>query len=163
MPQLDTTWFVPQLVWLAISFVVLYLLMAKLALPQISSVLEARRRHIDDDLAKAQQMKDEAEAVIAMYQKALAEARANAQATLRETVEKLNAESAERQRKLAATLAAETAAAERRIAEARSQALAGLGEVAAEVMQAAALKLSGLAVDAAAARAAVDAVLRERA
>src|ERR1700691_3243287 len=163
MPQLDVHTFAPQLIWLAITFIVLYLLMAKLGLPRVTRILAARRQRIDGDLAKAQQMKAEAEAVIAAYEKALAEARAAAQQTLRETTERLNAESTERQRKLAASLAAETAAAERRIHDAKDQALANLREVAVEVVRAATLKLTGSDIDAARARSAVDAVMHERA
>ncbi len=163
MPQLDVHSFAPQLIWLAITFVVLYLLMAKLGLPRVAKILADRRQRIDGDIAKAQQMKAEAEAVIAAYEKALAEARAQAQQTLRETTERLNVESSERQHKLAEILAGETATAERRIHEAKVQALANLRDVAVEVARAAALKLTGSEIDAARARSAVDAVMHERA
>jgi len=68
MPQLDVSTFAPQLVWLAITFVVLYLLMAKLGLPRVSAILDARRKRQDDDLARAAEMKAEAEAALAAYQ-----------------------------------------------------------------------------------------------
>jgi F-type H+-transporting ATPase subunit b len=163
MPQLDVTTFPPQLIWLAIIFIVFYILMVKIGLPRVGTILDARRNRIEGDLEKASQMKTEAEAVIAAYERALAEARAEAQATLREATERLNAEAAERQRQVAEKLAAETTAAERRIAEAKAQALANLRDVAADVARAAALKLTGTEVDTARAGAAVDAVLRERA
>lgn len=162
MPQLDISTFPPQLIWLAITFIVLYLLMAKLGLPRIARTLGARRERIDTDLEKAQQMKAEAEAVIAAYERALAEARQQAQQMLKETTDRLNAQAAERQRGLAEKLAAETGAAERRIAEAKTVALGNIREVAVEVARAAAARLAGAEIDAGRAAAAVDAVMRER-
>jgi F-type H+-transporting ATPase subunit b len=162
MPQLDVHTFAPQIVWLAISFIVLYLLMARVGLPQVGGILAKRRQRLDGDLAKAAQLKDEAAAVIQSYERALATARADAQAMVRETTERLNAVAAKRQHELAQALAAETTRAEQRIAAAKHQALAGLRDVAVEVAQAAALKVTGVALDRAHAGAAVDAVLRER-
>jgi len=162
MPQLDFATFPPQLVWLAITFIVLYLVMARLGLPRISGILAARRGRVEGDLEKAGQMKAEAEAVIAAYERALADARGQAQITIRETLERLNAEAADRQRHFAEKLAAETAAAERRIAATKAEALANLREVAVEVTCAAAAKLTGRDIDQARAGAAVDAALRGR-
>src|SRR5580658_9230771 len=136
MPQLDVHTFASQIVWLAISFIVLYLLMARVGLPQVGGILERRRQRLDGDLAKAAQMKDEAAAVIASYERALATARADAQAMVRETTERLAAAAAKRQHELAQALAAETARAEERIAAAKRQALAGLRDVAIEVAEA---------------------------
>ncbi len=163
MPQLDVATFPSQLAWMAVTFIALLIVMTWVGLPRVGSILAERRKHIDDDLDRAARMKEEAETVIAAYQKALAEARDEAQATLRATVERMNAASAERLKKLADALAAETSAAERRIAEAREAALAGLREVAVDVARAAAAKVTGSELDPARARAAVDAVLRERA
>ncbi|MDA0676265.1 MAG: F0F1 ATP synthase subunit B', partial [Proteobacteria bacterium] len=54
MPQLATGDFVPQLVWLAITFIALYVVMWRVALPRIVDVLEERQRRIDDDLLMAE-------------------------------------------------------------------------------------------------------------
>lgn len=162
MPQLDLATFPPQLIWLGITFVVLYIVMASIGLPRVGGIITARRARIDGDLDKAAQMKREAEAVIAAYDKALAEARMQAQITLRETAEQLNARAAERQRKIAEELAQETAAAERRIDAAKREALGSLREVAIDVTRAAAQKLTGAELDAARAAAAVDQAMRER-
>lgn len=162
MPQLDLQTFPPQLFWLAVIFIVLYVLMATLALPRLEKVVEARRARIDGDLERASQMKAEAEAVIAAYEKALAEARANAQATVKATTDRLAAEAAERQKQAAAKLAAMTAEAEKRVADAKAAALGNVRSVASEVARAAAHRLIGGDIDEAQAATAVDAVLQER-
>ena len=162
MPQLDIATFAPQLIWLAITFLLLYGVMAWVGLPRVSGVLAARRAKIDGDLEKATQLKNEAEATIAAYEKALAEARMQAQITLRETTEALNALSAERQRKVIEELGRETAVAEKRIAEAKAQALSSLREIAIDATKEAAQKLTGVALDTNHAAAAVDNAMRER-
>jgi F-type H+-transporting ATPase subunit b len=145
MPQLDYHTFVPQLVWLAITFVILYALMSRLALPKVKAAIEGRRHHLDGDLGRAAALKEEAEAALAAYQKTLADARAAAQETLRQTGEKLAAEAAERQRQLAATLAEQIATAEARIAAGKEQALSEIRGIAAEVGSAVVEKLTGAA------------------
>jgi F-type H+-transporting ATPase subunit b len=163
MPQLDLSTFPSQIFWLAVFFVVLYLLMAKLAIPRIEKVIDERRDRIGDDLDKAGRMKSEAEAVIAAYEKALADARHQAQLTMKETGDRLAALAAERQRQAGAVIAERTGVAEKRIKAAKSAALADLRGVAVEVARAAAAKLVGSAIDEARAGAAVDAVLKGRA
>jgi len=163
MPQLDYHTFLPQLVWLAISFVVLYILMSRLGLPKVRNAIEARRHRLDNDLGQAAAAKAEAEAALAAYQKTLADARAAAQETLRQTGERLAAEAAERQRQLAATLAEQVAAAERRIAAGKEQALGDIRGIAAEVGGAIVEKLTGAAPDAAAMTSAVARELGGRA
>jgi F-type H+-transporting ATPase subunit b len=163
MPQLDYHTFVPQLVWLAVSFIVLYVLMAGLALPKVKAAIEGRRQHLDGDLARAAALKEEAETALAAYQKMLAEARAAAQETLRQTGERLAAEAAERQRQLSATLAEQIAAAEARIAAGKDEALAEIRGIAAEVGSAVVEKLTGAAPSPAAMTNAVSHTLNGRA
>ena len=163
MPQLDVSTFAPQLVWLAITFIVLYLLMSRLGLPRISGVIEARRKRIADDLARASEIKNQAEAAMAAYQRALAEARAGAQATVKESSERFAAEAAERQRQLAAALAEQTKAAEQEIAAAKERAFAEIRSVAVEVARSVTEKLTGTAADEAMVAPAVDRAMAERA
>jgi F-type H+-transporting ATPase subunit b len=163
MPQLDISTFAPQIFWLAISFVVLYLLMAKLGLPRVRAALDGRRLRLDGDLGRAAALKVEAETALAAYQKALADARAAAQETLRQTGERLAAEAAERQRQLAATLAAKIEAAEQRIAAGKAQALGEIRGIATDVGAAVVEKLTGVAPDAAKLAGAVGRALNGRA
>ena len=163
MPQLDLSTFPSQLFWLVVTFGLLYLLMSRVALPRVTAVMVARRASIDGDLERAAKMKAEAEAVMAAYERSLADARAQAQATLKEAMDRFGAVAAERQKKAAAALSAETSAAEKRIAEAKAQALAGLRTVAVDVARTATRKLVGVDIDEGSAGAAVDQVIRERA
>jgi F-type H+-transporting ATPase subunit b len=162
MPQLDFSTFPSQIFWLAITFTVLYLLMAKLILPKIESVIGQRESRIEGDLQQASRMQGEAEAMLAAYEKALAEARRQAQAKMKETTDRLNAIAAERQAEAGKMIAERLAAAERRIAEEKARAMASLRDIAVEVAQAATSRLVGSAVDGTRAGAAVDAVLKER-
>lgn len=156
MPQLDVTTFPAQLFWLAVSFIVLYGLMRWLALPRVERVITGRREHLNGDLARAADLKTEAEAALAAYQKTLTEARAAAQAMLRETADKLAAEAAERQQRLSATLAEQIEAAERRIAAMKEEALAEVRGIATDVGGAVVEKLTGASADPARLAAAVD-------
>lgn len=146
MPQLNPDSFASQIFWLALTFIVFFLIAWRVALPKIGRVLEDRRERIDRDVSKAQEVRNEAEAVLAAYEKLSAEGRASAQVVIREANELAAAEAAAEHEKLGHRLADDIAKAERRIAEARSSALEGLGDVAAEIAQSAAAKLTGLDV-----------------
>jgi len=77
MPQLDVETFPSQLFWLAVTFVVLYILMSWVGLPRLTAAIEARRQRREGDLARAAQLRSEAEAANAAFQRTMAEARAN--------------------------------------------------------------------------------------
>jgi len=160
MPQLDPAFFGTQLFWLVISFVVLYLIMWRLAMPQVAGVLKQREDKIQGDLETAQKLKEETKSVIAAYEKALADARSQAQALARETTDAANAEAARRQQEVSDRINAELVAAERRIAEARAAAMANVKTMAADVAQSAFAKLTGAQADQGKLTAAVDAALK---
>jgi F-type H+-transporting ATPase subunit b len=77
-PPFDSTYFASQLVWVAITFGALYLLMSRIALPRIGAILEHRRRHIADDLAQADELGGKSQAVLAAHEQALGQARGRA-------------------------------------------------------------------------------------
>ncbi|MGE5505257.1 MAG: F0F1 ATP synthase subunit B' [Actinomycetota bacterium] len=161
MPQFDPAFFAPQLFWLAVTFITLYVLMAKVALPKIGAVLDERQRKIDDNLDKAAQLKAEAEAAIAAYEKALAESRAHAHAVIKETSDRLAHEAEQRNKELAARLADQIKAGESRITAAKDKALANVRDVALEVAGSVVSRLVGQAGDQSKLEAAVAAALKE--
>jgi F-type H+-transporting ATPase subunit b len=159
MPQLDFSTYTAQLFWLALWFVVLYVLMAKVGLPRITLAIEARRQRRDDDLARAAQLKAAAEAANAAFQQTMAEARAEAQALIKEAADRFAVEAAQRQRALAAVLAEQIATAEERIAATKDEALSEVRGIAIDVGRAVVEKLTGSAPNAATLAAAVDSSL----
>ena len=159
MPQLDPSSFTAQLFWLVVWFGLLYLLMVKVGLPRIAVAIDARRERREDDLARAQRLKSEAEEVSAAFQRTMAEARAQAQAVIKEASDRLAAEAAERQRALATILAEQIATAERRIAASKEAAVTEMRGVAIDVGRSVVEKLTGSPPDAAKMTAAVDSVL----
>ena len=84
MPQLNFHDFAPQLVWLVITFVVLYLVMSKLAVPAISDTLDKRQAKIQGDLDAAEKASEDTRALVAAYEKRLADAREDARRLQRE-------------------------------------------------------------------------------
>jgi F-type H+-transporting ATPase subunit b len=163
MPQFDPTYFAPQLVWLGITFLALYLLMSKLILPRINGILAQREDRIDGNLQRAEALKEEAAQVLATYQKAIADARAQAQGALAKAAADIAAETAAREAEFAKKMADQTAAAEAGIRTAKTQALADVRGIAAEVAAMMAGKLVGSAVEPNAVVQAVDSVMKERA
>ena len=65
MPQMEFADYMPQVVWLVITFATLYVLMAKLALPRITDILETRQRHLEHDLELSEKLRDEAQTTLA--------------------------------------------------------------------------------------------------
>lgn len=162
MPQFDPAVWVPQLIWLAITFVVLYLLMSRVALPRVSEVLEEREVRINESLRKAERLRLNAEDAIASYEKTIADVRAKAAEEVRAAREQAAAESAKRNAELNERLTAQISAAEQRINLARNAAIAGLRDVAVTVSGAAIERLIGQQVDQKSLASVVDSVLREQ-
>jgi F-type H+-transporting ATPase subunit b len=159
-PPFQKETFASQLFWLALAFVALYLLMAKVGLPRVAAILQARRDRIAGDLAEAQRHRDESEAAMAAYEKALADARNRAQAIANQTRDKLMGE-AERSRKvLEAELNAKLAVAEETIAATKTAAMANVQAIAAEAAAAIVERLIGTTPAPQAAAAAVERALK---
>ncbi len=163
MPQLDVATYAPQLVWLIISFVLLYVLMARLALPRIADVLEDRKRRREDNLSKAEELEKEAEALSETYETQLSETRAQAHAQVATAVEAAKSRHDAAIAELETGLRGKVAEAEAAIAAARTTAMADAAGIAAEAARLAAEKIGGVAVDTAAAQAAADDARKARA
>ncbi len=155
-PPFDPDYFVPQLVWLVITFGALYFLMSRLALPRVAGIIENRRERIAGDLSKATELNEQAEAAQTEYEQALADARAKAHTIANETRDKMKAEADELRADSDAKLDEQLAAAETRISATKEKALANVRDVAAEAAAAIVEQLTGEAADTGAVSGAVD-------
>jgi F-type H+-transporting ATPase subunit b len=144
-PPFDSQTFASQLLWLAITFVALYLLMSRVGLPRVQGILDARKRRIDDDVAQAQQFKEQSDAAVAAHAQALSEARGQAQALAGERREKAAAAAEARRKEVETKLNAHVAEAEKTIAQKRTAAMTNVRSIAGEAAAAIIERLIGKA------------------
>lgn len=135
-PPFDSTTYGSQLLWLAITFGLLYYLMSKVALPRIANILEIRRDRIASDLGEAERLKRETDEAIASYEESLAEARQKshtiAHAAREEAKKHIDAELA----KVEADLASQLAAAEEKISAVKASAMEEVDSIATSTTEA---------------------------
>jgi F-type H+-transporting ATPase subunit b len=142
-PPLDPGTFAPQLVWLALTLGLLYLLLRRVVLPRVGEVIEERADRIKRDLAQAENLKAETEAALANYEQALGEARAKSNAIAKSMRDNLMSEVDKERAKADAAIAAKLAEAERRIADSKAKALNSVADVAGDVAGAIVARLIG--------------------
>ena len=152
--------FASQLVWLAITFIVLYVMVARVGLPRVGSIIEARKGRIEGDLAAANGFKVESEQAMEAYEKARADARNRAQALANETRDRLNAEAEANRKAVEGRLNARLADAEKSIAATKTSAMSNVRGIAIDTASAIVTRLTGAAPAETATAAAVDAVLK---
>lgn len=145
-PPMDSTYFASQLLWLAISFGLFYLVLQKVILPRIGAIIENRRDRIALDLAAAERMKLDADAALAAYEQDLAAARDNSHKIAAMARESAKADADTDRARVEADLDAKLDAAQARIASIKQAALADLDTVAEEATQDILAAVAGLDV-----------------
>jgi len=142
-PPFDATTFASQLLWFAITFGALYLLMSRVAIPQIGSILDKRRGRIEGDLKEAERLRGDTEKAAAAYETALNEAKTNAHAIAEETRVGIKADIDGKRKAVEDDLAGKVAEAEARIATTKNAALGRVGEIATATAAAVVTQLTG--------------------
>lgn len=147
-PPFDTSNFAPQLVWLVLVFGVLYLLMSRLALPQVAAILATRENTISSNLDAARDLQVKAQAADAENNATLRSKKDEAQAIGREGQQKIAAEIGALRSSAEKKFSEEIAAAEARIAAEKAEALTHVESLAKEAAASIIAKLTGAQVDA---------------
>jgi F-type H+-transporting ATPase subunit b len=141
-PPFDSTTFASQLVWLAITFGLFYLILSRIITPRIGNILETRDARIKGDLAEAAKMKEEADFAVAAYEQELATARSNATKIGNEARDVPKAEADQERKASEAALEKKLADADKRIAAVRATGMASVGKIAEDTAAAILAKLT---------------------
>ena len=136
MPQLDFTTLPNQIFWLLIALAAIYFVLHKVALPRIESVLAERQGTITNDIAAAEELKLKAAEAEKAYDKALADARSEANRIADENKAEMRGELDAAMEKADAEIAAQQAESEERIDAIRASATQNVEIVAKDTAQA---------------------------
>ena len=147
LPQFDPSSFASQVFWLAIAFAILYIFFSKKTLPEISSVIESRKEHIQSDLTSAEELKAEAEGVQEAYETILEEARQKSSTSFAKAEAKIKEKTNEVYQDFQARSAKEITAKEKAIEKAKADAMDEMNVLAAEIAREAAEKIIGVETD----------------
>ena len=123
MPQLDFSTFPNQIFWLLVTLTLIYLILSRVALPRIAAVLAGRQGTITNDIAAAEDLKAKASEAEAAYDKALVDARAEAQRIIAEAKADMQADLDKAIEKADGQIAAKSAESEKAISEIRAGAV----------------------------------------
>ena len=145
MPQLDFATFPNQIFWLAVSLIVIYFVLAKIALPRIGGILADRQGRITGDLEMAEKLKAKAVEAEAAYNQALVDARAEAAKIVAAASADIQADLDKAVAKADAEISARGAESAKRIDEIRAGAVASVSEVARDTAEAIVSALGGSA------------------
>lgn len=129
-PPFDTSLFASQLVWFALTFIALYIIVSRFILPNVAAVLARRAGTIASDLDVAAKKSAEAQAAQAAMEQAVAKARADARTTVDAARADVVAKLAVEQEQAEARLLQRIQAAEERVNAARQKALAEVPGIA---------------------------------
>ena len=143
MPQLDIYAFSPQIFWLVVTFIILYVLMAKVALPRIGNILEQRQARINDNIDMAQRLRDESKIDAETYEKTINLANEKARKSMHDTINEAVREASRQNEEINTKLAQEFKAAEEKIAATKASAIDSINEAASNVASEAIVKLIG--------------------
>jgi F-type H+-transporting ATPase subunit b len=148
-PPFEPEHFPSQLLWLAITFIAIYLFVSRVVVKRVGGVIAGRADRISRDLEEASAAKARADDMTAAYAKSLAEARDKAQGLARQTRDSMNAASEAKRKTIEADLATKLASADKEIAARKTQAMANVGAIAQDTAAAIVARITGQAANAA--------------
>ena len=133
MPQLDVSTFPNQIFWLVLTLVAIFMILNRVALPRIAAVLAERQGTITNDIAAAEELRNKAKEAEAAYDKALADARAEANRIAQTARDEIQVDLDAAIARADEEIGERTAESEKEIAAIREEASSSVREVARDV------------------------------
>lgn len=146
-PPFEPEHFPSQLLWLAITFIAIYLFVSRVVVKRVGGAISKRAERISHDLEEASAAKARADEMTAAYATSLEQARDKAQGLARQTRDSMNAASEAKRKTIESDLSAKLANADKEIAARKAQAMANVGAIAQETASAIVAKLTGQAAN----------------
>mgnify|MGYP001342504443 CR=1 FL=1 len=115
MPQLNPEFWVSQIVWLVLTFGILYIVLSKLILPKISDNLESRKSQILENIETAEAQREESEKKLKEFEKIILESKLEAKNHFNEVRQKVLEEISNKKTALEESIDKEIIAAEEEI------------------------------------------------
>ena len=156
-PPFDTTTFAPTLFWLFVTFVTLYWIMSRVALPRVSGIIDNRNAIISRDVDQASALQKKAEEAGAAYEAALTKAKANALSIGTDAKNEAAKQAVASRQQVEADMAVKIAAAEASIVAKKTAAMGNVSAIAEDAVSAIIQRLTGTAPDTAMIRKAISA------
>lgn len=144
LPQMDISRFPGQLFWLAITFLLTYVLMKHVALPSVESTLENREKRISADIGGSKAKNEAAKRLMAEYETRLTKARTDAQTATRSVTEESTKKANEALGVQNAKVNSDIKAADARILEQKIKAIAALDKEVVSVVSALVKSVAGI-------------------
>ena len=162
VPQLNPNTMMTQIFWLVVSFVALYFMLFGVALPRIESALSARESRISWDITKADEIRNQSNAVLASTDRMLARVQDQAREIIVRTSSQGQASGKTLMDRFDKELTRSTREAEARIVAAKNTALGELSKTATDLTVQVASRLAAVNIDSTSAAAAVTVAIKER-
>ncbi len=144
MPQMDVSRFPGQLFWLAITFILTYLLMKHVALPGVEKTLETREKRISADIGGSKAKNEAAKHLMTEYEARLSKARSDAQNATRVVTDESAKKAAAALDEQTTKVNADIKAADARILTEKNKAIAALDKEVVSVVGALVKSVAGI-------------------
>ena len=117
MPQLNPEFWISQIVWLVITFGILFIVLSKFILPKISDNLETRKSQILENIETAEKQREDSEKKIKEFDKIILESKNQAKNFFNDARQKVIEDIAKKKTLLEKDIDSEISVAEKEISE----------------------------------------------